>query len=302
VQPSRSQQRNVVVPHNSLAGHKPPTLETHFPSAALPTAYTNHSLAQTLAANNVRSSRPHSAKVELSLYHAPQRRSDLQEYGGGKGVEEGKKRDPDRTGHGGKRPQSAQQMLVSQRPQPPVIVAVNQNGVTVPQPSVPFNPLNPHTLLNSSNLLSGMLKDKDRERFLREKGPTNNKDLIQQSKTQIEQIYAPIPVPGTSANASKRSKSASHTRPSSAHHNSSQGGNTNINVNNNQYNPAPSLSAVDRAMSIGRTSTLIERERLQRDGEKQLRSRRDNDQQRLHEMLEGDIIEKLDTRMLGNRR
>lgn len=281
---------------------KPPHLESQFPSKPLPGPSNSGGRMAVPAPNKKinQPARPQSATPEITLYHRPGSSSATRSAQQG-GVEE-QKRERAATASGSKRPVSAPQHQQNPALNPASILHSLLNKTSVANQEALQNQIHrqqnvaknnyflPATTAGPSGIASGG------------SGPQNNKDMVAHSRNLVEQVYHTPVINFKSSNQfqgqQSRSKSASHSRPSSQ-----------------SQLTAPALSAVDRALSIGKSSQLIlqERDQILKASAGGARYRRDaqgnviidNDVRShlLNDMLEGNIIEKLDTVLLaGGRR
>ncbi len=276
--------RGVVLPST-----KPPQLESQFPSKPLPGPSSSSTRNVLPSSQKVgQPLRPQSATQEISMYHHPTNYSALK---GLDGVEEQKRELKANLGmgdsKGGKRPVSAPQHQQSTNP----ALVANPAGILSSLLNKPSSNQEPQQLTKNNYFLpTGTTIS------YQSTAPANNKEIIAQSRNMIEQVYHTPVINFPHGNNKNRSKSASHGRPSSSHGSSAL------------------LTTVDRALSIGKTSQLILQERdhilkgnagggrLRRDGQGNVIIDSEVRTHLLSDMLEGNIIEKLDNAILAGRR
>lgn len=276
---------------NRVITSKAPTLEGDFPSKPLPPAHATNRTTPIIINKN----RPQSA-AEYTMYHNPNKTTTSAQPSNNNmsstrqklftatsaaqahaGMEEEKDfQNMLMSSNGsekGKRPLSAPQH--KQQPQPP--------------PTSNFPSMNPGSSFNAPTL--------------KHSNTANNAGIFNQSKNIVEQIYSAPYFKNTPSVPHPRVKSASYNRPSTT--------NSNMNSSSNNNASGQQMSAVDRALSIGKTL------HLQQDGSRNRGVRRDskgnsaalylhgaednnNRAMKLNEMLEGNIIEKLDNVLAMN--
>ena len=264
---------------NRVISSKPPTLENDFPTKPLPIA----PRSAAIISNN--KNRPQSA-VEYTLYHNPNKAAANNSSNSNRpqqklfttthhGMEEEK--DVMLSMNGSEKGSRTRPLSAPQHK--PVSTNAQHSSVNPAQPTH-FPPTSSNNYFNPPPL-----------KHSNTAGSANGGNILNQSKNVVEQIYSAPYFKNTPSVPHPRVKSAMYNRPSTAN-NTSSGGNNNT----------TQMSAVDRALSIGKTRASSTGPR--RDSKSGITSHGIEDSRaiKLNEMLEGNIIEKLDNVLsLGNR-